>query len=173
MKTKSIILTLMTTGVLSACGGGGGGGDTSSPVAAPTTSPATTPSAPTTPAPEAPAPGGEGDGEADTGAQSLVIDSGFTLTSDVELTLDIKPSDLQPGSYLSVCKYSVETESTNRQECVYKGPIDEKGILEKITLAHRETALAAEVWLFIQNYQPEQYVWEYDVDLAEQTFTVR
>lgn len=171
MKTKNKILTLMVAGLLSACGGGGGGGDTPNPVAAPTTSPATTPSTPTTPAPDAPAP--ESEGGADTGAQSLVIDSGFTLTSDVELTLDIKPSDLQPGSYLSVCKYSVETESTNRQECVYKGPIDEQGILEKITLAHRETALAAEVWLFIQNYQPEQYVWQYDVDLAEQTFTVR
>lgn len=155
MNTKYNSLILATSLLLSACGGGGGasssGGDT----------------APTPPVAIAPTP------DDDLGAQSLTIDAEFTLTSKVELVLDIRPENVETGAFLTICQYDPNSEVINRQECVYKGPIDNDGVEDTITLAHRDTALAAEIWLFIENYQPENYLWAYDLTAQQQRFQVR
>ena len=157
MNTKYNSLILATSLLLSACGGGGGdsssGGDTAP--------------APTPPVAIAPTP------DDDLGAQSLTIDAEFTLTSEVELVLDIRPENVGTGAFLTICQYDPNNEVINRQECVYKGPIDNDGVEDTITLAHRDTALAAEVWLFIENYQPENYLWAYDLTAQQQRFQVR
>ena len=153
MNTKYNSLILATSPSLSASGGGdsSSGGDT----------------APTPPVAIAPTP------DDDLGAQSLTIDAEFTLTSKVELVLDIRPENVETGAFLTICQYDPNSEVINRQECVYKGPIDNDGVEDTITLAHRDTALAAEVWLFIENYQPENYLWAYDLTAQQQRFQVR
>ena len=152
MNTKYNSLILATSPSLSACGGdSSSGGDT----------------APTPPVAIAPTP------DDDLGAQSLTIDAEFTLTSKVELVLDIRPENVETGAFLTICQYDPNSEVINRQECVYKRPIDNDGVEDTITLAHRDTALAAEVWLFIENYQPENYLWAYDLTAQQQRFQVR
>ena len=157
MKTEHGLLLILLMASISACGGGGEG-NTSSPASVPL-EPSPTPSPPV-------------QSDDKSGAQSLLIDADFTLNSEIELLLDIKPNSLQSGSYLSICKYTPETLTINRQECVFKGPIASMGIKESIMLAHRETALAAEIWLFAENYRPEPYFWQYDAGAVEQVFSV-
>lgn len=170
MKTKINVLTLISALLVSGCGGGGGGTE-SAPVANPSSTTASSPATPVTSPTPTPSPGS--DSETNTGAQSLIIDANFNLTSEIELMLDIKLEDIQQNSYLTICSYDKVTEQTKHQECIYKGPITEKGINEKILLSHRKTILAAEVWRFEEGYQPVQYLWEYEVSKALQRFVVR
>lgn len=161
--------TLVTLGamLLTACGGGGSEG--SAPVSAPSgssqtsTTTTTTTTTPTTTAPQVPQ---------ENGAGALLIDTDFTLSVDVTVSLDINPT-VEQGSYLTVCSYDPQYDRVNRQACLFRGPIGDDGVREDVVLAHMDTELVAEIWQTVENYQPAQYRWSYEPSAVEQKFTVR
>lgn len=148
MRLCKTALVVATTWILLACGGGS---DSTSDIA-PTANVTTTIS---------------------QGASQLRVDEQFTVATDIELLIDIKPAVIEPNSYLIVCHYDLHTSSIDRQKCVFQGELTTKGVYEVISVAHKETQLVAEVWLFVENYNPEQFHWALEPSALEQQFIVR
>lgn len=158
-------LTVVTIGalLLTACGGGGGEGGSSVSSAPTSSTPTTTTTTP--PATSQPAP-------VEEGAGALIVDTDFTLSVDVTVSLDINPV-VEPGALLTVCSYDAQYDRVNRQACIFRGPISSDGVSEDVQLAHKDTVLVAEIWQAVENYQPTQYRWSYEPSAVEQVFTVR
>lgn len=155
--------TLVATSVMLITGCGGGGSDsgaTSRTSSAPVSTPATQPAP--VPAPV----------DASEGADDITVDVDFTLSSEAQLQLDINPS-VAPGAYLTVCHYNASTRRVDRQSCLYRGPITDDGVYTSVMLAHRDTPLVAEIWMFEEGYQPSQYQWDFENGQQEQVFLVR
>ena len=167
MNKYSFISITLGAMLLTACGGGGGS-EGSSPVSAPsgssqTSTTTTTTTAPPTTTPQAPE---------EEGAGALLIDTDFTLSVDVTVSLDINPV-VEQGSCLTVCSYDPQYDRVNRQACIFRGPIGDDGVREDVVLAHMDTELVAEIWQTVENYQPAQYRWSYEPSSVEQKFIVR
>ena len=152
---KYLIITTLSLFIV-ACGGGGG--DTASSEVTPVDGTGGGGTTPVTPPPEI------------TGSNDLVIDQTFNLSTQVDVTLNVKNLYLNERAFLNVCLKTAG--DTKYSECVYRAPLSNSDISQTITLAHREVNLVAEVWFYDTSREPLSYEWQYNPDLDFQTFTI-
>jgi hypothetical protein len=103
----------------------------------------------------------------------MVIDINNDLTLDFPLEVSVLLPDNGDERYLTICRYNPELDHVIRDECMFRGPLDDQGVYTTLTVATRDIELAAEVWLYEDGYSPNPYLWQYNSGSEVQSFIVR
>ncbi|MDP2562847.1 hypothetical protein [Psychrobium sp. 1_MG-2023] len=160
--------TILVVTLLSITSCGGGGSDESA-TAQPTISqtPSTQPTEPqvtTTPTNSA---------QGATKTTDLIIEPGFSLTSDVELQIDVFLPDLNERAYLNVCPAPPQGINVNFESCLLRTPLNNGVFKQTILLSQPQVKLVAQVWLYTQASPFKEYEWQYTSGELQPTFSLR
>ena len=112
-----------------------------------------------------------------TVAQSAITDMVINPIDDLALNfaleVNVKLANIVDSSYLTICQYDSDTDTVDHNRCLFRGPIDQSGVLTTLNVAHPDTELAAEIWQFQDGYRPNRFIWQYASNRVVQTFIVR
>lgn len=160
MKT-AILVSLIMSSVLVACGGsesGGGAPATANPVTqTPVTSTDTTDSIETTV----------------TQTADLNVSADFDFGSSYSLDVKLLLPDLRDTTFfLNVCAQNPQTLGIDYQQCLIRTSVKQGQLSQSLSVASYHQSLVAEV-VFIDEYQASQlYFWELDSSDQRQAFNI-
>jgi hypothetical protein len=105
-----------------------------------------------------------------TGADTIIIDSDFDLTTDIKIKIEVLKNVVTETAFLNICKK--ETLLVNNDNCFLRTPLDKEGISMEITIPHKEQELKAEIWHYNVFIEPLIYEWSLDKDKEKQVWTL-
>ncbi|NNG43249.1 hypothetical protein HJP15_10035 [Pseudoalteromonas sp. NEC-BIFX-2020_002] len=154
---KNLIMTILAaTGfMLQGCGGGSDDTNTSTPIQGETPAPVSPPVV--TPVSTA----------------DLVATPEFDFSTQFELLIDVKLTEISQRAYLNVCVKPQLEQPVDYNNCIYRSPISSLGIKQSVTIANSETELVALIWFYDGSTEPLTYQWMYESGQTEQSFIVR
>ena len=100
----------------------------------------------------------------------LVVSPDFNFDSQIKVNLQIAANVVEQRAYLSVCKQ--DAVILHNDYCFFRGPLTAAGVDRELLLPHREQKLTAHIWFYDGTTQAQTYDWQFNAELAQQTFTI-